>query len=201
MDILKLYYYTGIPIVTCNMLFYSISTLSTSITSSQNVVKFISDHKDCDSILFQNEIEINDITNKLKIVESLVFDILKKYSNNKEDFEELKNNLITPVIFNEEQDDTKEFTMIEFKNYNKNILELIDEPIRYALLSTAEITQQLNSTLINSNNKINNYKKSYVKNVISLNLQKELNDLKKQTNILDKRFNLLLELLKIYIKK
>jgi hypothetical protein len=200
MDILKIYYYTGIPLVTCNMLFYSISALSTSITSSQNVVKFISENKDCDSILFQNEIETNDITNKLKIVESLVFDILKKYSNNKKEFEEFKSNLITPAIFNEDQDETKEFTIIELKLYNKNILERIDEPIRYALLSTTEITQQLNNTLINCNNKINNYKQSYVKNIISLNLQKELNDFKKQINILDKRFNLLLELLKIYVK-
>jgi len=199
MDILKIYYYTSVPLVTCNMLFYSISALSTSITSSQNVVKFISEHKDCDSVLFQNEIETHDITNKLRIVESLIFDILKKYSNNKEEFEELKHNLKTPDILNEEQDDTKDYAMVELKMRNKHILEKIDEPIRYALLSTAEITQQLNDTLITCNNKINNYRQSYVKNIISLCLQKELQDFKKQTNILDRRLYLLLELLKIYV--
>lgn len=199
MDLLKIYYYTSVPLVTCNMLMYSISALSTSITSSQNVVKFIAEHKDCDSILFQNEIEITDITNKLRIVESLVFDILKKYINNEEEFEELKKNLISPSILNEEQDDTKDYAVIELKIRNKNLLECIDEPIRYALLSTAEITQELNNTLIKCNNKINNYKQSYVKNIISLCLQKELSDFKKQTNILDKRLYLLLELLKIYV--
>lgn len=199
MDLLKIYYYTSVPLVTCNMLMYSISALSTSITSSQNVVKFIAEHKDCDSILFQNEIEITDITNKLRIVESLVFDILKKYINNEEEFEELKKNLIFPSILNEEHDDTKDYAVIELKIRNKNLLEKIDEPIRYALLSTAEITQQLNDTLIKCNNKINNYRQSYVKNIISLCLQKELSDFKKQTNILDKRLYLLLELLKIYV--
>jgi hypothetical protein len=141
--------------------------------------------------------EINDITNKLKIVESLVFDILKKYSDNKEEFEQFKGNLMTPALLNEEQD----FMMIELKIVDKNLLERIDEPIRYALLSTAEITQELHNTLINCNNKINHYKQSYVKNIMSLSLQKELNDFKKQTNLLDKRLNLLLELLKIYVKK
>ena len=198
MDLLKLYYYTSVPLVTCNLLFYSISTLSTSITSSQNVVKFISEHKACDSILFQTEIQINDTINKLKIIESLVFDILKKYSNSKEEYEELKNNLIIPIVVNEKQDDTTEFTLIELKIQNNNILERIDEPIRYALLSTSEITQQLNNTLITCNNKIKDYKQSYVKNIVSLCLQKELNDFKKQTNILDKRFDLLLKLLQIY---
>jgi hypothetical protein len=197
MDMLKIYYYTSIPLVTCNMLFYSISTLSTSITSSQNVVKFISQHKDCDSVLFQNEMEINDITNKLKIVESLVFDILRKYCDNKEEFEQFKGDLIAPALLNEEQD----YTMIELKMVNKNILERIDEPIRYALLSTAEIMQQLHNTLINCNNKINHYKQSYVKNIMSLSLQKELNDFKKQSDLLDKRLNLLLELLKIYVRR
>jgi hypothetical protein len=197
MDMLKIYYYTSIPLVTCNMLFYSISTLSTSITSSQNVVKFISQHKDCDSVLFQNEMEINDITNKLKIVESLVFDILRKYCDNKEEFEQFKGDLIAPALLNDEQD----YTMIELKMVNKNILERIDEPIRYALLSTAEIMQQLHNTLINCNNKINHYKQSYVKNIMSLSLQKELNDFKKQSDLLDKRLYLLLELLKIYVKR
>jgi hypothetical protein len=196
MDMLNIYYYTSIPLVTCNMLFYSISTLSTSIISSQNVVKFISQHKDCDSVLFQNEMEMNDITNKLKIVDSLVFDMLKKYCNNKEEFEIFKDKLLSPVLLNEEQD----FTVVELKMVNKNMLERIDEPIKYALLSTVEITQQLHNTLINCNNKINNYKNSYVKNIITLSLKNELCDFKKQTNILDKRLNLLLELLKIYVK-
>lgn len=195
MDLLKLYYYTSIPFVTCNLLFYSISALSTSITSSQNVVKFIYEHKDCDSILFQSEIEMNDTINKLKIVESIVFDILKKHSNTDEEYEELKQNLIISNVINEFQDD---FTLVELKIPNNSILERINEPTRYALLSTSEIAQQLNDTLITCNNKIKEYKQSYVKNIVSLCLQKELHNFKKQNAILDKRFDLLLKLFQIY---
>ena len=78
MDILKIYYYTSIPLLTCNILFYSITSLSNSITSSQNVFKFIVDHKDCDSIIFKNITTDLDLENKLKIVESLIYDIIKK---------------------------------------------------------------------------------------------------------------------------
>lgn len=195
MDLLKLYYYTSVPLITCNLLFYSISALSTSITSSQNVVKFISEHKDCDSILFQNELLTNDTINKLKIVESLIYDILKKHSNNNEEYEELKHNLSSLNVINELQDG---FTLIELRAPNTYILERIDEPIRYALLSTSEIVQQLNNILIACNNKIKDYKQSYVKNIRSLCLQKELNDFKKQTTILDKRVDILLQLLQIY---
>jgi hypothetical protein len=195
MDLLKLYYYTSVPFITGNLLFYSISALSTSITSSQNVVKFISEHKDCDSILFQSELQTNDTINKLKIVESFVYDILKKHSNSQEEYEELKHNLTSLNVINELQDG---FTLIELNVPNAHILERIDEPIRYALLSTSEIVQQINNILIVCNNKIKEYKQSYVKNIISLCLQKELNDFKRQTNILDKRFDILLKLLQIY---
>lgn len=199
MDLLKLYYYTSVPLVTCNLLFYSISALSTSITSSQNVVKFIAEHKDCDSVIFQNEIQTNDTISKLKIIESLIYDILKKYSSNEDEFLALKHNLMTHNDLNEQHDDTKEYNIVEINEENKNILDNIDEPIRYALLSTSEIVQQLNNTLVKCNKKIIDYKQSYTKNIISLCLQKELNDFKKQTNILEQRFNLLVKLLQIYI--
>jgi len=85
MDIFRLYYYAGIPIAT-NIIFYSITSLSTSISSSQNVVRFITEHKDCDSIVFKNEISDIDLENKLKIVESLVYDIISKFCVDKEEF-------------------------------------------------------------------------------------------------------------------
>ena len=62
MDFLTIYYYTSLPILSCNLLFYSISNLSTSITSSQNVIKFVSDHVYCDNIIFQNNINLINLT-------------------------------------------------------------------------------------------------------------------------------------------
>ncbi len=197
MDLIKLYYYTSIPLITCNMLFYSITALSTSITSSQNVVKFISEHKGTDIEMFHYELEITDAINTLKIIESLIFDILKKYSNNTNEFEELKLNLTSNPFIRIEENDC---TIIEMKTFNQCILERIDEPIRYALLTTIEIAQQVTDTIDKCHTKINNHKNSYIKNIISLCLQHEIRDFKKQINLLEKRMHLLFDLLKIYCR-
>lgn len=198
MDLLTIYYYTSVPILTCNMLFYSITALSTSITSSQNVVRFISEHKDCDSVIFKNELEMLDLENKLKIIESLIFDILKRYCNSKEEFEEIKNNIHTPIIICEKQDDTKQFEMIELTN-KISMLDRIDEPIRYAILSTSETVQHINETIIRINKKILNHKQSYLNKIVTLCLQIELHEFKKKVSLLDMRLQLLLNLLKIYL--
>jgi len=62
------------------------STLSASITNSQNVVKFIYEHKDCDSIIFTKELNNLDLINKLKLIEMIFIDIIKKHSNNEEEY-------------------------------------------------------------------------------------------------------------------
>lgn len=199
MDLIRIYCYAGVPILTCNMLFYSITALSTSITSSQNVVKFISEHKDCDSVIFKNELDSLDMENKLKIIESLIYDIIKKYCKSKDEFEEFKNNVNTPVMCNK-QDDTSQFEMIELRN-KISVLERIDEPVRYAILSTSETVQNINELIIKIHEKILKYKQSYLNKILSLCLTIELNEFKKKVKLLDIRFTLLLELLKIYLPK
>jgi len=199
MDLIRIYCYAGLPILTCNMLFYSITALSTSITSSQNVVKFISEHKDCDSVIFKNELETLDMENKLKIIESLIYDIIKRYCKSKNEFEEFKNNINTPVICNK-QDDSSQFEMIELTN-KISVLERIDEPVRYAILLTSEIVQSINELIIQMHEKILKHKQSYLNKIVSLCLKIELNEFKKKVFLLDIRFTLLLELLKIYLPK
>jgi len=198
MDILTLYYYTSVPLLTCNMLFYSITSLSTSISSSQNVVKFISEHKDNDSIIFKNEINETDLENKLKILESFLFDIIRKFSKNKIDLQQIKMNFLQPQITDNILIENNEFTLIEVKPPS-NILEEIDEPIKLAIISTSETMQHINLLLIKIHEKINNHNKSYVKNLISLSLQNEIKHLKRQMKILDNRTQLLFELIKIYL--
>ena len=196
MELLTMYYYTSVPILTCNLLFYSISTLSTSISSSHKIFSFISQHKVCDSIVFKNEIETLDIQNKLKIVESLIFDVIKRYCKTNEEFEQMKTNIKNPIICDEE--DVKGFTMIGIKN-NIAILDRIDEPVRFALLSTSETTQNVNEIIIKIHEKILRHDKSYLNKFVALYLQVELQELKKQITLLDKRLQLLLEILKIYL--
>ena len=59
--------------------------------------------------------------------------------------------------------------------------------------------QNINITLENIYDKIKNHKNSYLNKLVTLCLQIELNNLRHQINILDKRMLLLLELLKIYL--
>ena len=167
MDLIKLYYYTSIPLLTCNILFYSITSLSASISSSQNVFKFIAEHKDCDSIVFKNEIAETDLENKLRIVESLIYDIIKKFSKNNEEFERTKKDIQQPQITDTNLMENNEFRLVEMKSPT-TVLERIDEPIKLALISTSETVQNINTLLMEMRDKINNYNKSYIKNIISL---------------------------------
>ena len=199
MDIIKMYYYTGIPVLTCNMLFYSITSLSQSITSSQNVVKFITEQKECDSSIYKNELEISDLPNKLKIVEALIFDIIKKYCKTDEEFYEIKTNIDSPLIKSDNQDETGNFQMIEYKR-NFSVLERVAEPIRYALLSTAETVKSINDVITRIQEKIQKYNQSYLNKIVALCLKKELKDFNRYSLLLDKRVFLLLELLKVYSK-
>jgi hypothetical protein len=180
------------------MLFYSITSLSASISSSKNVVKFIAEHKDCDSVIFKNEIAESDLDNKLSIVESLIYDIIKKNCSNNDEFERTKKNIQYPQITVSNSPENNEFALVEMKNPT-TILEKIDEPIKIALISTSETVQNINSLLIEIRNKISNHNKSYIKNILALSLQIELKNLHRQIKILDNRLHLLLELLKIYL--
>lgn len=197
MDLISLYYYTSMPILTCNMLFYSINSISASITSSQNVAKFISEHKDCDSVIFRNELTNLDVENKLRIIEALIYDILKKYSLNTDELERAKKEIRDPPI-TESDSEPNDFSIIEFKP-NLELFSRIDEPIKIALISTAETISNIDALMCRTNEKIYGYNNSFIKKVVSISLQQELKELNSQMKILDTRLHLLLELLKIYV--
>jgi hypothetical protein len=169
------------------------STLSASITNSQNVFRFIYEHKDCDSVIFRREIEKCDLQNKLNIVESLIFDVLKRYCKSETEFEEIKYIIKHPIEVN----DMEDFTTIELKATPK-VLNNIEEPIRYAILSTSETVQHINAIMEKIQNKIIAYKNGYLNNFIKISLQVELSNLKNHIDLLDKRLFMLFELLKIY---
>jgi hypothetical protein len=201
MDMFRLYYYAGLPIAT-NLLFYSITSLSTSISSSQNVVKFITEHKDCDSVIFKKEIEDIDLENKLRIVESLVYDIIRKFCVDKEEFEKTKKEIQNPTITDSVSVGGMsvgfEFAFVEVSS-KATVLDRIDEPIKLSVISVSETLYNINEVLVDIRKKINSHQNSYVRNFVSLSLKNELHRLNKQIKVLDIRTNLLLELLKIYL--
>lgn len=198
MELISIYYYASIPIITGNMLLYSITSISNSISSSQNVVKFISEHKDCDSIIFKNELVEMDLDNKLRIVETLIYSVIKHFSIDNNEFEFAKKEIQNPKIFSNNMTENNEFALVEVESY-PIVLQRIDEPVKISLISTSEIIQNINALILKINEKINNYKNSYMKNIISLSLKFELTQLHRYVKILDLRLHMLFELLKIYL--
>ena len=67
------------PIMACNALFYSITSISTSITSTQNIFRFVIEHKDSDYVIWQRQLETTDLHNKLNITSALLKDIIKNH--------------------------------------------------------------------------------------------------------------------------
>ncbi len=197
MDPLKLYYYTSVPLLTCNILFYSVTTLSNSITSTQNVFKFIYEHKDSDYEVFKNELETLDLHNKLRIIESLIFDTIRKYCNTEEEYKYIKEDIKNPLITS---DDFKieDYSIINLEN-RIQIFERIEEPVRYALLTTSEAVQNINIIINNIHQKVLENEQSYIKNFVTLKLTNELSQLHKNVKLLDIRIQMLFDLLKVYM--
>jgi hypothetical protein len=199
MDPMKLYYYTSVPLLTCNILFYSVTTLSNSITSTQNVFKFVYEHKDSDFELFKNELDALDLYNKLKIIESLIFDIIHKYCKSDEEFNFIKDNIKNPLI-TVDDNKVKDYSFINLEN-RISIFDKMEEPIRYTLLITSESIQNINNIINVIHNKVLEKEKSYFKGFITVKLTNELSQLHKNVKLLDMRMQILFDLLKIYIPK
>jgi hypothetical protein len=193
MDLLTIYY-AGTPILLCNLLFYSITTLSNSISSSQNVFKFISEHVEPDYIIFKHTIEKLDLENKLKILNSLIFDVIEKYGINIDEFNHAQNNLNTC-----HEDD---FLVVSLNSNEINtLLNKIDDPIKRLIISLSETIYDIHILINETNDKINNHKKSFIKNIITLILKDEISKLNKLSHLLDLRSDLFIKLLKIYLIK
>ena len=200
MDIIKLYYYTSIPLTFCNLIFYSITNLSNSITSSQNVTKFIYDHKDCDSVIFAKELNNLDILNKINLIEIIFFDIIKKNSNNEEEYNKIVNHIKQNTEYKITENEM-DFVSIDINDFNfdkYNLFNKISNPIKFSIMSIYEIVNKINDIIVNSNKKIEDYNKNFMKKIITFSLKNEIIELKYYSDKLDKRFNTFLELSKIY---
>jgi hypothetical protein len=197
MEFINLYYYTSIPIITCNLLFYSITSLSNSITSTQNVFRFIYEHKDSDYLIYRNEIKNIDLLNKIKIIDSLIKSTLKKYIPNQDDYNNFIESINNPIIENNEKEDNYDIIDIKY-NYSSDKL-IADEPILYSIISVIEIINNINYIITKIKDKIILHKEIYFKSFYTLCLKKEISDLHNNNKLLDIRYNMLVDLLKIYL--
>ena len=194
-NLMSMYYCVSIPVITCNILFYSITSLSNSITSTQNVFKFIYEHKDNDYLIYKNELKNMDLIYKMKIINELIFDTIQKYIPEKEKYNKFLEYINNPIIENNENDN---YNIIDV-NYDIDIISLIDKPIMYSIMSISEILQKIYIVINNIKDKIMKHKKIYFKNIINLCLKNEISELKFYSNLLDMRYNIFIDFLKIYL--
>ena len=203
------------PIIACNALFYGITSISTSITSTQNIFRFIVDHKDSDYIVWQYQLETTDLYNKLQITSALLKDIIKKHcvvndknkdnpTSENEEIEKLIDELTNPkfdvVKEKEKEKENNDYSMVEL--VRKTSIEItIPEPVKISLLSLLDVINKINNVLEKIYIKIAEHQKIYFKNMFKINIHNEINKVLFLTNLFNSRLMLLFELLKIYKDK
>jgi hypothetical protein len=194
MELLKVYYYAGTPILMCNLLFYSITTLSNSISSSQNVFKFISEHVEPDYIIFKETVEQLDLENRLKILNEFILEVLKKYCKTIDIYEELKKQITNEFTL----DNNEDFIMINSKNINFYGLDNMPNSLQMSLISLCESIYNISNLISIIHEKIIKYKNSYIKSLVALKLKSEMHKLNNLCKILDIRSKLFFDLVNIY---
>ena len=169
----------------CNALLYSIVSFSTYISSTQNIFRFIVDHKDSDYAVFQHQLESTDLTNKLQITNALIKDIIQRY-------EKVSFANDNPLIITEKGDDG---TMIDIEQWQ---LSKVPSPIQISIMSTIEVTNKIHTLLETIQHKIKVHQSSYIRSMIKINIGLDINKLIALTNIFNQRLELLIHLLAIY---
>ena len=198
MELLNLYLYAGVPMLTINLLFYSITTLSTSITSSQNVFKFLYETTDSEYSIYKKQIELTDLELKLKITKGLVWDVLRAYGKNSNEFALLVEEITNPHITST-TNTILDYEMIDIKtNTGTSILSKIPEPIKLSLNSIAILIQKINGILLQVEKKIQAHKALYFKSIRTFCLKKTIGELKLETELLDSRLEMLFKLIDAY---
>ena len=194
MNMLTMYYYAGTPILMCNLLFYSITTLSNSISSSQNVFKFISEHVEPDYIIFKETVEQLDLENKLKILNEFIFEVLKKYCKTPQIYEELKKQIMNDFVLDKNED----FIVVNSQNINFSGLNDIPQSLQIALISLSESIHNILNLINVVHDKIIKYKNSYIKSLVALKLKSEMHKLNNLCKIVDVRSKLFFDLVNFY---
>ncbi len=198
MDLIGLYLHAGVPLLTINLLFYSITTLSTSITSSQNVFKFVYETTDSEYSIYKKQIESTDLELKLKITKGLVWDVLRAYAQNSNEFALLVEEITNPYILTSSTPANLDYELVDIKSTKTGVFEKIPEPVKLSLNSLAILVQKLNGILLEISNKIKTHEALYFKSMRKFCLKKQIQELKVETELLNSRLDMLFKLVQTY---
>jgi hypothetical protein len=166
--------------VACNALFYSITSVSTYISSTQNIFRFILEHKDSSYAVFQHQIEQTDLITRMDIVVSLIKQIVSKYVN-------LTN--LTNATFECLSGDWTVIDMVQSPN-----LEYIPEPTRLAIISVLTTIAKINTVLEIIYTKIKTHQLSYMKAFVKIKIVDDIARIETLTALFEKRVDLLLRI-------
>jgi len=166
--------------VACNALFYSITSVSTYISSTQNIFRFILEHKDSSYAVFQHQIEQTDLITRMNIVVSLIKQIVSKYVN-------LTN--LTNTTFECLSGDWTVIDMVKSPN-----LEYIPEPTRLAIISVLTTIAKINTVLEIIYMKIKTHQLSYMKAFVKIKIVDDIAQIETLTTLFEKRVDLLLRI-------
>ena len=145
-------------IVTNEIIFKCVSSLSTTILSSYNFYNFIIMNAPNDYQNYQNEIISTDLANKLLIASSLVKDIIKKHH-----FDSVDKDVPIERIIESYKDQIK-IEILQDEGFdiithiqNNTIIANVPEPVKISLNSTLEIIDKINGVLEKIHFKIKYY--------------------------------------------
>lgn len=189
-------------IVSKDILINCISTLTTTVSSTQNLYNFIINYSTSngDYKLYQNKLLTTDLSTKLSIINALIGDIIRKQNViDGIDIDDNSNSLIinhkdTINIVADEGFDI--ITNID----NIDLIEHFPKTIKVALHSNIEIINKINQTLNAIQDAIQKYNASYFSYFYKLNIHDHVENIIIYCDVFDKRLTLLLDLLKLYYK-
>ncbi len=186
-----------------DIIFYTITTISTSIMSIQNINNFIINHKDNDYIVFHNLLEKIDLLHNLHLTNVLIKDIIKSHTDDKhkDKLNALFDNIDT---YNEQilDDNTyiSDYNIISRNNEMNDIYVDLPEPVKLSIATTLEIIHKINIVFEKIQKKIIAYKNSFLK-IYKLNISTEMTQISLYNDIFHSRLELMIKTIGIYRNK
>ena len=172
-----------------------LSSISTSVSATTSVIKYLLCYKESELDIFKKELFNTDLCNNLQIVSSIIDDIVKKHNNNnnndKYEIEKIE-------IINNDGSLNESCLILhnDYKVKKKNIY--LPEPVKQILFTTYEVIEEIKKYLEIIQFKIQNHETKYLKNWRSININDDINNIIKINLIFEKRMKLLFEVIKIY---
>jgi hypothetical protein len=171
-----------------------LSSISTSVSATTGVIKYLLCYKESELDIFKKELHNTDLCNNLQIVSSIIDDIVKNHNKNNNDKYEIEK---IEIINNDST--LNESCLIlhnDYKIKKKNIY--LPEPVKLILFTTYEIIEQIKKYLEIIQFKIHDHDNKYLKNWRSINIKDDINNIININLIFEKRMKLLFEVIKIY---